>query len=135
MPAYSGMMTTKEFFAKHYGSLSAGVFGLGLVTLLGMYGQGFSATKKVPSQPGAQAQPAQPPVATGTPPTPGAPTETPKADTAAEKDPLEQAMAEEASKAAERRDAVRAEVNQQREEDGLPPLPAQEETVEAGGED
>jgi hypothetical protein len=126
-------MTTKEFFAKHYGSLSAGVFGLGLLTVLGAYGGGFNAFTAPKAQQSAQAQPAPPVPASEQVPPAQEKAEGVKDETAEpEKDPLEEAMAAEAAKAEERRELVREEINKEREAAGLPLLPAVAEEESSG---
>jgi len=122
-------MTAKEFIAKHYGSLSAGVFALGLLGVLGVYGGGFTAMGGGPADPATAAQqaPAVPaPAVSPDEAVPDEPTPDEATDETAEdeKDPLEQAMADEQAKVDERREQVREQLNKDREAAGLPLLPA-----------
>lgn len=120
-------MTAREFIAKHYGSLSAGVFGVGLLAVLATYGGGFSAEGVSQPDPAAQqAQQAAAPVpASEAVPADGEETAAASDETSEEpEDPLEAAMAAEEAKAQERREAIREEINKEREAAGLPLLPA-----------
>lgn len=123
-------MTAREFVTKHYGSLSAGVFAIGLLLVLGAYGGGFSATSGAPTTTvPPDAQQVQPPANVS--PREAVPEEEPAADentkakdetAEPDNDPLEEAMAKEEEKAAERREQIREEINKDREAAGLPPL-------------
>lgn len=124
-------MTTREFFSKHYGSLSAGAFGIGLLVVLGVFGDRIGTFTKAPAPPPQATAPAAEAPPSETPP-PEEAQPAPDENAEPEKDPLQEALAAEAAKAEERREAVRTEINKGREEAGLPPLPAQEQTETNG---
>lgn len=122
-------MNVRDFRAKHYGSLSAGVFALGLLAVLGIYGGGFAAGGGVPADPAATAQVTQvapTPAVSPSEVVPDEPSEEASNGETGEdeQDPLEKAMADEQAKAGERREQVREQINKEREAAGLPLLPA-----------
>lgn len=99
-------MTTKEFFAKHYGSLSIGAFSVGLLAVLAAFGDDIGALTKFNAKKPETAAPAPPPPPVINPPQQA---ESPPASDAAaepELDPLEKALAEEAERSAQRAEAA-----------------------------